>query len=105
VTLHGARAVFAEDSLGSIEVGKRADMTLFDASGPEWSPGHDIPRTMVYSVDGRSVRSVIIDGRVVYENGKCVTMDSPNVISEARETGARIAHRLGLDARPRWPLE
>ncbi len=103
ITREGARATFAEASQGSIEVGKRADITLFDTSGPEWAPGHDIPRTMVYSVDGRSVRTVIIDGRVVFDNGHCVTMDTASVIGEARETGSRIAHRLGLDARPRWP--
>lgn len=104
ITRQGARAIQAESTLGSIEVGKLADVVLFDSSGPEWAPGHDIPRTMIYSVDGRSVTTVIIDGNIVFQNGQCTSMNSHDVIDEARETGARIAHRLGLDPRPRWPL-
>lgn len=102
ITREGARAIQAEALLGSIEVGKLADLTLFDSTGPEWAPGHDIPRTMIYSVDGRSIDTVIIAGEIVFQNRQCNSMNSRQVIDEAREIGARIAHRLGLDPRPRW---
>ena len=65
-TLQGARAVLWDDALGSIEVGKRADLTLYDLDTPEWVPSHDIVRNLVYCADGRSVKNVLVDGRVVY---------------------------------------
>ena len=105
ITIEGARAVLAEDSLGSIEEGKRADLTLYDTSGPEWAPGHDVVRTLIYSVDGRSVRTVVVDGAIIYEDGHSTRLDERDVIDSAREAGARISSRLGLDPRARWPLE
>ena len=104
ITVEGAKAVLAEDSLGSIEEGKRADLALYDTSGPEWAPGHDVVRTLIYSVDGRSVRTVVVDGVVIHDNGHSTRFDEREVIDAARETGARIARRLGLDPKARWPL-
>ena len=105
ITIEGARAVLAEGSLGSIEEGKRADLTLHDTSGPEWAPGHDLVRTLVYSADGRSVRTVVVDGAVIHDDGHSARFDERDVIDTAREAAARIASRLGLDPRARWPLE
>ena len=105
ITIEGAKAVLAEDSLGSIEQGKRADLTLYDTSGPEWVPGHDVVRTLIYSVDGRSVRTVVVDGAIIYEDGHSTRFDERDVIDTAREAGARISSRLGLDPRAKWPLE
>ena len=104
ITLDGANATGLDALIGSIEIGKRADLTLYDASGPEWAPGHDFVRTLIYSIDGRSVRSVIVDGEIIYDKGTSRRFDARNVIDEAYECGQRIAHRLSLDARPRWPL-
>jgi 5-methylthioadenosine/S-adenosylhomocysteine deaminase len=104
ITIEGAKATQSADIIGSIEVGKRADITLYDMSGPEWAPGHDLVRTLIYSVDGRSVHTVIVDGRVIYAGGAALGFDNTSVIDEAHECGQRIAHRLQLDARPRWPL-
>ena len=105
ITIEGAKAVLAEDSLGSIEEGKRADLALYDTSGPEWAPGHDVVRTLIYSVDGRSVRTVVVDGVVIHEDGRSARFDEREVIDAAREVGTNIASRLGLDPRARWPLQ
>ena len=104
ITLEGAKATGLDSLIGSIETGKRADVTLYDASGPEWAPGHDLVRTLIYSVDGRSVRSVLVDGEIIYDKGTSTRFDARKVIDEAYECGQQIAHRLALDARPRWPL-
>lgn len=103
-TLHGARAILQDDALGSVEIGKRADLTVYDLDGPEWVPSHDVVRNLVYCADGRSVRTVLVDGRVVYDHGVATGIDAGRTIAEARAAGARIARRLGLDPRTRWPV-
>jgi 5-methylthioadenosine/S-adenosylhomocysteine deaminase len=103
-TLQGARAVLWDDALGSVEIGKRADLTLYDLDGPEWVPRHDVVRNLVYCADGRSVRTVIVDGRIVYGEGRAHGIDTDKTIEEAKAAGERIARRVGLDPRSRWPI-
>ena len=103
-TLHGARAVLWDDTIGSVEIGKRADLTLYDLDGPEWVPSHDVVRNLVYSADGRSVRTVLIDGRIVYDDGHASGIDAGKAIEEARVAGDGIARRIGLEPRTRWPV-
>jgi len=102
-TLNGARAVLWDDELGSVEIGKRADLVLYDIEGPEWVPRHDIVRNLVYCADGRSVRTVIVDGRTVYDDGTPAQVDAGKVVEEAQAAGERIARRINLDPRRRWP--
>jgi 5-methylthioadenosine/S-adenosylhomocysteine deaminase len=102
-TLNGARAILRDD-LGSIEVGKKADLALYDLDTPEWSPRHDVVRTLVYGADGRSIRTVIVNGRVVYDNGHAFGIDAEKTLEEANAAGERIARRIGLDPRTRWPI-
>jgi len=64
VTRDGAKALLWDNAIGSIEIGRNADLVQYDMSGPEWSPVHDVVRNLVYCADGRSVRNVIIDGSV-----------------------------------------
>ena len=103
-TLNGARAVLWDDALGSVEVGKTADLALYDIETPEWVPRHDIVRNLVYCADGRSIRTVLVDGKVVYNEGRATGIDTGKAVAEASLAGERIAHRLGLDPRRRWPV-
>jgi len=103
-TLQGARAVLWDDVLGSVEIGKRADLVLYDLDGPEWVPRHDVVRNLVYCADGRSVRTVLVDGRIVYDDGHAGGIDTGKAIEEAKKAGGRIARRVGLDPRTRWPI-
>jgi cytosine/adenosine deaminase-related metal-dependent hydrolase len=102
-TLNGARAILRDD-LGSIEVGKKADLALYDLDAPEWTPRHDVVRNLVYCADGRSIRTVLVDGRVVYDDGRAPGIDAGKTLEEANIAGERIARRIGLDPRTRWPI-
>ena len=102
-TLNGARAILRDD-LGSIEVGKKADLALYDIDAPEWTPRHDVVRNLVYCADGRSIRTVLVDGRVVYDDGRAPGIDAGKTLEEASIAGERIARRIGLDPRTRWPI-
>jgi 5-methylthioadenosine/S-adenosylhomocysteine deaminase len=104
VTLEGAKAALWDDAIGSIAVGKRADLVQYDIGGPEWVPVHDVVRNLIYCADGRSVRHVVVDGRVALRDRALVGVDETAILDQAREAGARIAHRLGLDPRTRWPV-
>ena len=67
-TLGSARAMGLGADTGSIEVGKKADLVLFDTRRPEWRTLFNPVNNLVYSADGRSVHTVIVDGRVVVED-------------------------------------
>lgn len=104
-TLLGARAVGLGDQIGSIEVGKKADLVIFDARRAEWRALLDPVNNLVYSADGHSVRDVLIDGRVVVEGGR------PLFANEAAVAGRVQAHAEALLARAggrvnrgRWPV-
>jgi cytosine/adenosine deaminase-related metal-dependent hydrolase len=85
-TLNGAKAMKLERKIGSLEPGKLADLTLFDLNRPEWVPTHqfNVVRNLVYSASGDSVNTVIIDGKITVENGRCVTVDEDAIYREAR---------------------
>jgi cytosine/adenosine deaminase-related metal-dependent hydrolase len=101
-TLNGAKSLLWDDQIGSIETGKRADLVIFDLQRPEWVPTHDVVRNLVYSADGGSVKTVLVDGRVVLRD-RTPLVDERRLLDDAREAGERIARRTGLDPRPRWP--
>src|SRR3972149_5807903 len=74
-TLHGARAIGMQDEIGSLEVGKKADGLIVTMRRPEWYPLYSEVQNLVYSASGDSVETVFIDGRIVMENRKVLTVD------------------------------
>jgi cytosine/adenosine deaminase-related metal-dependent hydrolase len=103
-TLGGARALLLEDEIGSIEVGKRADLVLHDRRRPEWTPLLDVANQLVYSADGRSVHTVFVDGQKVVDDYRLTTVDEDRLYAEAQRAGEAITRRSGLVPRPRWPV-
>jgi len=103
-TLHGARALGLEDEIGSLEPGKRADMVIFDLGLPEWRPLLDPVNTLVYSASGASVRSVIVDGRVVLDDRRVTTVDEREILVRAERLSGPYLGRAGLTPRPKWPM-
>jgi 5-methylthioadenosine/S-adenosylhomocysteine deaminase len=106
-TINGARVALWDDQIGSLEAGKRADLILADADQPEMQPIHNPVSNLVYSASGAAVDTTIVDGRVLMEGRRLLTIDLPRIIAEAKERGPAIARRAGLDvaARPAWPIE
>lgn len=81
-TRGGARAIGREHDLGSIAVGKRADLVLIDLTDPSFVPLNSALRQLVYTEGGRGVRTVMIDGRVVVQDGRLKTMDERKLLDE-----------------------
>ena len=103
---NGARAALWEDEIGSLEKGKKADLVLFDVLRPEWQPLHDPVSTLVYSASGASADTLIVDGRLIMEGRRVLTMDEEGVLRESQAVAESIARRAGLErlAAPRWPV-
>ncbi len=93
-TIGGARALGLQDHIGTIEVGKRADLALVDIHLPHNSPGPDIYSRLVFSCTARDVRTVLVDGRVLLEEGRLQGMDEDEVVRKAEEEISRLLRQL-----------
>ena len=90
-TLGGARALGLESEIGSIEVGKRADLTVLDLSGPHAQPeAADLVSRLVYSARAADVRHVIVDGKVVVRDGVLKTADVDEISRKANASAKRL---------------
>jgi 5-methylthioadenosine/S-adenosylhomocysteine deaminase len=93
-TLGGARALGLADQIGSVEVGKRADLVIVDTR--PHLPNGDVYTTLVYSCRGADVRTVLVDGRVVVENGRLLTLNLDTVRQEAVASREALLARAAL---------
>jgi len=93
-TLDGARALGLEKSVGSLEVGKRADLILVDFEKPHLTPRHEcVHADLVYSAHGSDVETVIVDGKVLMEKRKVLTLDEAEVMRKAQRTAVDLVTR------------
>ncbi|MCW5773484.1 MAG: amidohydrolase family protein [Rhodospirillaceae bacterium] len=81
-TLGGARTAGLAQEIGSIAVGKRADLVLVDLADPVFVPLNSVPRQLVYGECGRSVETVIVDGAIVMESRVVTTVDEAALRAE-----------------------
>ena len=103
-TIQGAKAMGLDDEIGSIEVGKKADLVLFDTMRPEWRTIFNPVNNLVYNSDGRSVHTVIVDGRIVVEDHRPVFVDERQLIQKTQELGEQLLSRTGITVPQRWPV-
>jgi len=93
-TVHAARILGLAEELGSIEVGKRADMVLFDTDKPSWQPLYNPVSNLVYSATGNTADIVLVDGEVVVKSGELVRIPDEGVVELGRKTAESLAARL-----------
>jgi 5-methylthioadenosine/S-adenosylhomocysteine deaminase len=105
-TINGAKAALQADRIGSIEVGKDADIVLFDTRRPEWQPLINPVSNLVYSATGDSVRDVFVAGEQVVSGGRLTKIDEKALYSEIPIAVARFGKHLKLDqmVQLRWPV-
>lgn len=106
-TLRSAEAILAGDELGSLEVGKRADLTLVDATAASLAPLHDfsLVPNLVYCANKHDVATVVVDGRVVMRDRQFFHVDAARVRREVQTHGEKLMARLQLPVASRWPWE
>jgi 5-methylthioadenosine/S-adenosylhomocysteine deaminase len=97
-TRAGARTLGLEHEIGSIEVGKRADLIIVDRDRPHLAPGPDPYSTIVYAARGSDVRMTIVDGEVLVDEFAPVRVDRAEVAIAARAAAHELASRAGIRA-------
>ncbi len=103
-TIQGARSLGLGEDIGSLEVGKKADIVLFDTRRPEWRALFNPVNSLVYAADGRSVHTVIVDGRVVVEDHAPLFVDEWELIQRVQSIGEDVLRRTGVSFPSRWPI-
>jgi cytosine/adenosine deaminase-related metal-dependent hydrolase len=103
-TINGAKALGLDHEIGSIEVGKKADLVLFDTRRPEWRSLFNPINNLVYNADGRSVHSVIVDGTIVVQDHTPRYVDEWQLIQKVQGIGERLLARTGVHFPLRWPV-
>lgn len=99
-TRGGAQATGMQDRLGSIEVGKRADLVVHTLNRPELVPVTDMVRNLVYSSGAKSVDTVIVNGKLVLQNGVFVTVDEPQILREVQSASLALLNRMDCTIEP-----
>lgn len=92
-TIEGARAFGLENEIGSLEVGKKADIIVIDLWKPHTLPVFDPIATLVYSANGGDVDTVIIDGKIVMEDKVVKTIDEQETLKKAKEAAEDLVQR------------
>jgi 5-methylthioadenosine/S-adenosylhomocysteine deaminase len=92
-TIDGAKALRIEDFVGSLEVGKEADLILVDFRKPHLTPMHDPYANIVYSARGSDVDTVIVKGKILMENRDVKTLDEDEVMRDAEKTAFDLLTR------------
>jgi 5-methylthioadenosine/S-adenosylhomocysteine deaminase len=103
-TVRGAEALLLDRQVGSIEPGKRADLVLYDLDTPEWRPLLNPVNQLVYAASGASVRTVLIDGRVVLDEGRLTTVDEPELYDRVERLSREHVRRAGVSIEQAWPV-
>lgn len=89
-TINGAKTLGLENEIGSLEVGKKADIIIVDLNKSHLCPIHDIYSTLVYSANGTDVETVIVDGNIIMENRKILGIEEEEIISKCNEIVQRL---------------
>jgi cytosine/adenosine deaminase-related metal-dependent hydrolase len=106
-TLGGARAVRQQKTIGSLEVGKKADLLVVDTQRVHIVPAVRIVSAWIHNGQPADIESVMVDGKFVMRDRKILTVDEPRIIAEAERVGRRVwtevqkAAPIAIPGRPR----
>jgi 5-methylthioadenosine/S-adenosylhomocysteine deaminase len=89
-TIRGARALGMEKQIGSLEVGKRADLIVVSMRGARQTPLYDPLSHLVYVAHGDDVRTTIVHGKVLMRDRKVLTLDEGAVLREASSWAEKV---------------
>jgi cytosine/adenosine deaminase-related metal-dependent hydrolase len=101
-TINGAKAIGLEKEIGSIEVGKKADLVLVDTTQLNLAPTYNPVSNIIYAANGFNAHTTIVNGQILVHEGQLLTLDEEKVINNAREHGQRLLERADVKIQSRW---
>jgi len=93
-TIEGARALHMEKEIGSLEVGKKADLVMLNLNAPNAVPMYDVYSQIVYALKASEVETVVVGGKILLKDGKLLTVDEAKAMAKAREYGKKVEASL-----------
>jgi len=93
-TLGGARALGLEEQIGSLEVGKRADLIIVNLKNLHSTPHADLVSSLVYAARSSDVEACLVDGRILMKDKELLTMDHERILGESQKQFQRLAARV-----------
>lgn len=94
LTRGGARSMGLQNQIGTLAEGYKADLLLIDLDSLPYTPLHNLKRALVFCENGSSLRMTIVDGRIVVENGKVLTVDEAALREQVRGYSDRLKSQL-----------
>jgi len=95
-TIEGAKALGMEEQIGSLESGKKADFIVLDLDSPHLIPMYNPYSHIVYSARGNDVRHSVINGKLVMEDRRLLTLDLEEILAKAKEKAALVKKWVGM---------
>ena len=89
-TIGGARALRWDDEIGTLEVGKKADLILVDLDKPHFAPWNNSVSDLVYSAQGSDVKTTIVNGKILMKDYEVLTMDVERIMAEANRIARTV---------------
>jgi 5-methylthioadenosine/S-adenosylhomocysteine deaminase len=93
-TIEGAKALSWENEIGSIEIGKKADIAIINLKKPHLRPLYNEASHLVYAAKASDVETVIINGKIVMENRKIQTLNANNVMEMAEKAKNNLLNKV-----------
>jgi len=98
-TIEGAKALSWENEIGSIEIGKKADLAVISLAEPHLCPLYSATSHLVYAAKGSDVETVIINGKIVMENRKLTTLNVRKVMEATEKAKAGLLDKLNANVK------
>ena len=99
-TIGGAEVLGLQDKVGSLEPGKKADIIILDWKQPHLTPVYNYYSHLVYSATGHDVKSVLVDGKLIMDNRRVLTVNEKEILMAVGEIGKNIKEGRKVDFGP-----
>jgi 5-methylthioadenosine/S-adenosylhomocysteine deaminase len=93
-TSEGSKVLALDDQIGTLEVGKKADIILVDCNSAHLRPHTDLTALLAYSANGGDVHTTIVNGEILMRNRKLTKLDEQSLIQEVEERAAKIVEGI-----------
>ena len=103
-TIEGAKAIGWDNLIGSIEVGKQADIILIDLHKPHTIPVYDQVANIVYAAHGGDVNTTMVAGKFLMQNRQMLHINEEEVLHNAQRIGLKLLNAAGINVSSEWPI-